>query len=77
MRRRELLRRSFGAALAAGLAACARSVSRPELDLWTLQLAPKFSGLHMRTGFRRMIGLLAVIVGYTSPRDMSHNRLLI
>ena len=43
MRRRELLRRSFGAALAAGLAACARSVSRPELDLWTLQLAPKFN----------------------------------
>ncbi len=43
MRRRELLRGSLGAGLAAALAACARSVNRSGLDLWTLQLAPKFN----------------------------------
>ena len=43
MRRRELLRGSLGAGLAAGLAACARSANRSGLDLWTLQLAPKFN----------------------------------
>ena len=43
MRRRELLRRSLSAGLTAVLAACGRTVNRAGLDLWTLQLAPKFN----------------------------------
>ena len=43
MRRRELLRGSLGAGLAAALAACAPRVNSSGLELWTLQLAPKFN----------------------------------
>ena len=36
-------RRLLLAAVAAGLAACGRRSPGPELNLWTLQLAPKFN----------------------------------
>ena len=56
MRRRQLLFRGLGAALTAGLAACGRSASRSELDLWTLQLAPKFNAYFadVLAGWRRL-----------------------
>ena len=43
MRRRELLQRSLWFSLAAAMAACNRRVARPGLELWTLQLAPRFN----------------------------------
>ena len=36
-------RRLLISAMAMGLAACGRSGPSPELNLWTLQLAPKFN----------------------------------
>ena len=56
MRRRQLLLRGLGAAVTAGLAACGRSPSRSGLDLWTLQLAPKFNAYFadVLAGWRRL-----------------------
>ena len=56
MRRRQLLLRGLGAAVTAGLVACGRSPSRSGLDLWTLQLAPKFNAYfaNVLAGWRRL-----------------------
>ena len=56
MRRRQLLLRGLGAAVTAGLVACGRSPSRSGLDLWTLQLAPKFNAYFadVLAGWRRL-----------------------
>ena len=56
MRRRQLLLRGLGAAVTAGLVACSRSPSRSGLDLWTLQLAPKFNAYFadVLAGWRRL-----------------------
>ena len=56
MRRRQLLLRGLSAVATAGLAACGRNVRRPGLELWTLQLAPKFNAYFadVLAGWRRL-----------------------